>query len=63
MKDCEKNPFKKIHIDREVPEEIKISVMKNITLIRLFGEITDLFSVKMGRTAMELLKRGKNNNF
>ncbi len=59
MEEQEKNPFKKLHSDQEVPAEIKEKLMKEISLLRLFGEITDLFSGKMGKTAMELLKRDK----
>lgn len=59
MEEQERNPFKKLQSDQEVPEEIKEKLLKEISLLRLFGEITDLFSGKMGKTAIELLKRGK----
>lgn len=59
MKDNEKNPFKKLRSDHEVPGDIKVKLMKEIALIQLFGDITDLFSTKMGNTAVDLLKRPK----
>lgn len=62
MKDQLNNPFKKYHPEHEVPAEIKDKVMKDITLLQLFGDIADLFSGKMGKTAIELLKRDKNIN-
>lgn len=62
MKKQDKNPFQRLRSDHEVPPEIKDNLMKDITLIQLFGDITDLFSGKMGKTAMELLKRDKNIN-
>ncbi len=57
MKNQEKNPFKNLHSNQEVPKEIKEKLMKEIILLKLFGEITDLFSGKMGKTAIELLRR------
>lgn len=62
MKEYKNNPFKNLHPGNDVPAGIKKDVMKEITLITLFGDITDLFIGKMGKTAMELLKRDKNNN-
>lgn len=62
MNDQQNNPFKQYHTNHEVPMEIKAKLMKDLTLFQLFGEIADLFSGKMGNTAMELFKMGKNNN-
>ncbi len=62
MKNHNKNPFQRLKSDHEVPPEIKDKLMNDITLIQLFSDITDLFSGKMGKTAMELLKRDKNIN-
>lgn len=62
MKNHNKNPFQGLKSDHEVPPEIKDKLMNDITLIQLFSDITDLFSGKMGKTAMELLKRDKNIN-
>jgi hypothetical protein len=62
MKNQDKNPFQKLKSDHEVPPEIKEKLMSEISLLQLVGDITDLFSGKMGQTAMELLKINKNTN-
>jgi hypothetical protein len=62
MKDQQTNPFKKYNPNHEVPSEIKEKIMKDISLLQLLGDITDLFSGKMGKTAIELFSRDKNIN-
>ena len=62
MENQVKNPFQRLKSDHEVPPEIKEKLMNEIRLLQLVGDITDLFSRKMGQTAMELLKRNKNTN-
>lgn len=62
MNEQEKNPFKKMVTTNEVPGEIKEKVMKNVTLLQLFGDITDLFVGKMGSTMKELFKSNNNIN-
>lgn len=59
MNEHEKNPFKKMATTSEVPGEIKEKLMKNVTLLQLFGDITDLFVGKMGKTMKELLSAKK----
>ncbi|MFT7071502.1 hypothetical protein [Patiriisocius sp. Uisw_017] len=41
-----KNPFKEISTDKELPSEVKKSVMGKITSIGLLSELADLFIVK-----------------
>lgn len=62
MENQVRNPFQRLKSDHEVPPEIKEKLMNEIRLLKLVGDITDLFSSKMGQTAMELLKRNKNTN-
>ncbi len=62
MKNQGKNPFQRLKSDHNVPPEIKEKLMSEISVLQLVGDITDLFSGKMGQTAMELLKRNKNTN-
>lgn len=61
MKEQENNPFKKMETTKEVPGDVKAKVMKNLSVLQLFGDITDLFSGKMGKTALELLKKNKKH--
>ncbi len=61
MKEQENNPFKKMETTKEVPGDVKAKVMKNLSVLKLFGDITDLFSGKMGKTALELLKKNKKH--
>lgn len=62
MKNQDKNPFKRLRSDHEVPPEIKEKLMNEISVLQMVGDITDLFSGKMGQTALALLKRDKNTN-
>ena len=59
MSATEKNPFKLLHPEQEVPSDIKDKLMNDITLLHLLTDITDLFSGKMGKTAIELLNPTK----
>jgi hypothetical protein len=62
MENQVRNPFQRLKSELEVPPEIKEKLMKEIRVLQLVGAITDLFSAKMGQTAMALLKRDKNIN-
>lgn len=42
----EKNPFKELETEKEVPLEIKENVMENIESLKLLMEMGDLFSLK-----------------
>jgi len=57
------NPFKKIgYPPMEPPKELKKKVMADLSTIKLFIDITDLFSAKYMETAESFLKvQGKNN--
>lgn len=63
MKKKEINPFQNILFNHEIPPEIKQGIMQDITLLQLFGEMVNLFSGKMGETALGLLRKNKNINF
>ena len=41
-----RNPFKEIETNKEVPEELKESVMKEIASLTLLKELGDLFFIK-----------------
>lgn len=62
MKNQDKNPFQGLKSNHEVPPEIKERLMGEISVLQMVGDITDLFSGKMGQTALELLKGDKNTN-
>lgn len=50
----EKNPFKKLDGESEVPEELKDQVMGSINRAQLMAGLADLFTFKAGRTIQEL---------
>lgn len=52
----ENNPFKKLEKVHRAPEALKERVMTSIDLSQLLVEITDLFTDKMGKTALHLFK-------
>lgn len=56
----QENPFKKIETNKDVPPEIKQTVMKNIALVRLLMDFGDLFSTKFS-SVIESLFTTKNN--
>ncbi len=52
------NPFKKIEPTGEEPrEELRNVVMKRIALKEVMTDLLGLFSVKMGKSAKDLLDR------
>ena len=50
------NPFKKLDTEYEAPPRLKERVMTSVELSKLLIEITDLFTGKMGKTALDLLQ-------
>ena len=52
----ETNPFKKLAETHEAPPALKERVMTSVELSQLLIEITDLFTDKMGKTAIDLFK-------
>ncbi len=52
----ETNPFKKLAETHEAPPALKERVMTSVELSQLFIEITELFTDKMGKTAIDLFK-------
>ena len=55
----EKNPFKQL-AKPEAPQALKERVMTSVELSQLFIEVTDLFTNKMGKTALDLFKTDIN---
>lgn len=55
----EKNPFKKIEKEEEVPTIIKENLMGDIYSIKLLMEFTDLFSLKFGKVVESFFKTKK----
>ncbi|WP_035084890.1 hypothetical protein [Aquimarina latercula] len=55
-----KNPFKELETDKEVPEEVKENVMKDIASVKLFMELGDLFFIKYPSVIEDFFKT-KNN--
>ena len=52
------NPFKKIaHPPQEVPDELKIKVMADVARVRLFMEITDLFTMNYPSVAKAFFEK------
>ncbi len=51
-----KNPFKEISPNKEVPAELKATVMKDAAYVELFKELGDLFFVKFPSILEESLK-------
>ena len=52
----EKNPFKKLEEVHAAPEALKERVMTSVELSQLLLEVTDLFTDKMGKVALNLFK-------
>ncbi len=52
----ETNPFKKLAETHEAPPALKERVMTSVELSQLLIEITDLFTDKLGKTAIDLFK-------
>lgn len=53
----EDNPFKKIEEHHPpAPRELKERVMTSVKLSQLLIEVTDLFTDKMGKTALDLFR-------
>lgn len=50
-----KNPFKKLESQEEVPVELKDKVMTTITLAHLAGDFGELFTAKMAGTASKMM--------
>ena len=58
-----KNPFKKIALPpQEVPEELKIKVMSDVARIKLFMDITNLFTANYPSAARAFFEKKKKNN-
>lgn len=55
----EKNPFREIGEHEKVPGELKEKVMKNVTLLQLFGDMTENLMDRMGKSMKDFLKAGK----
>jgi len=54
-----KNPFKDIETDKEVPADIKKSVLKELSLIQLITDVSDLFFNKAPSIIKEAFKEKK----
>lgn len=50
------NPFKQLAETHEAPPALKERVMISVELSQLLIEITDLFTDKMGKTAIDLFR-------
>ena len=49
-----KNPFKDLENLEELPPELKVKVMGSINLMKLISGIGELFTIKMGETAIKM---------
>ncbi|MEQ9426756.1 MAG: hypothetical protein RJQ09_20195 [Cyclobacteriaceae bacterium] len=58
----EENPFKKIKKEKDPPELLKKKVMSSVSVASLFVDCIELFTVKMGDTAGEMLPRNSDTN-
>ena len=57
------NPFKKIALPpQEVPKELKSKVMGDVARIKLFKDITDLFTDNYPSVAKAFFGKKKKNN-
>lgn len=56
------NPFKEIEPAHEVPVRLRNSVMRDISYLRFFADIADLFSLKYAATIQNIFitDTGKN---
>ena len=52
----ENNPFKQLE-KAEAPKALKERVMTSVKLSQLLMEVTDLFTVQMGRTALSMFEK------
>ena len=58
----ETNPFKKLEESHRPPPVLRERVMTSVELSQLLMEVTDLFTDKMGRTALDLFKTDQDNS-
>ncbi|AJR04064.1 hypothetical protein [Siansivirga zeaxanthinifaciens] len=57
------NPFKYInHPPKEVPEELKDKVMRDIAMAKLIMEIATLFSYNLSHVIETVIKKRKSKN-
>ena len=54
----ENNPFKQLD-EIEAPKTLRGRVMTSVKLSQLFIEITDLFTIQMGKTALSMVEEVK----
>lgn len=55
------NPFKKIAETEKVPRELREKVMKHVTMLQLFGDMTEQFMERMGKSMKEFLNTNKGS--
>lgn len=60
----ETNPFKQLAETHEAPPALRERVMTSVELSQLLIEVTDLFTDKMGKTAIDLFRTdtGEHNS-
>lgn len=54
-----KNPFKELETNKEVPREIKPKVMHSVSSIKMLLEFGDLFSIKIANVFESFFKTKK----
>lgn len=50
------NPFKRLRQENEVPADVREKLMRDISYIRVFSDIAELFSLKYFETVQTLFK-------
>lgn len=58
----EENPFQKLEQEQPAPEALKSRVMTSVKFSRLLMEVADLFTDKMGKTALNLFPTDDDDN-